>query len=397
MIARRALLGGLTALAACSGLPRMPPAIPAPERDSIAALPGYDRIRFFGDEVSPRASDMVEMIVNRRRASHVRPGKFDILALSGGGSDGAYGAGLLTGWSAQGDRPEFDVVTGISTGALIAPFAFLGPEEDDQIAHLYTSISLDQIVEFAPLKALFGAASLGDSTPLLRLLREQITPEFVARIAQQYQRGRVLLIGTTNLDAQRPVIWDIGAIASSGREDAPELICRVMLASAAIPAAFSPVLFRVTQNGVAGSELHVDGGVTQSIFVTPPGFDTRPIMDRLGVPPEGRALWLIRNASLRPDYDPLPLGVLDIAQRAVSTLIKSQTTGDLFGIQARAKEDGFAFHLAYVPESFDERETAPFDPQYMAALFALGRREAEAGYDWKSSVYPATVNPDAGN
>ncbi|WP_157982184.1 patatin-like phospholipase family protein [Oceanicella sp. SM1341] len=397
MSLRAGLLGAALALTACSGLPRMPPAIPAPAPEGIASLPGYGQIRYFGDQVPPRTPEMIDTFIARRLAARPNPGRFDILALSGGGSDGAYGAGLLAGWSARGDRPEFDVVTGISTGALIAPFAFLGGQEDDEIGALYTSISLDQIVDLAPLGALFGAPSLGDSAPLRALLEREITPEFVARIAAQYRRGRILLIGTTNLDAQRPVIWDIGAIAASGRDDAPELIREVMLASAAIPAAFPPVLFDVTQDGVEGSELHVDGGVTRSIFVTPPGFDARPIMERLGIPPEGRALWLIRNASLRPDYAPLRTRVLDIAQRSVSTLIKSQTTGDLFAIESRARQDGFAFHLAYVPEDFDGHETEPFDRDYMRALFRRGRADALQGYDWHGSVYPGVAEPGAGN
>ena len=309
----------------------------------------------------------------------------DGLVLSGGAEDGAYGAGFLKGWTERGDRPEFDWVTGISTGALIAPFAFLGPEYDDRLARLYRETTSDDIVLLAPLRVLTGASAFGDTAPLRRRLEQEVTPELVAAIARESRRGRVLLVGTTNIDAERHVIWNIGAIAESGREDAPALIRKVLLASASIPGAFPPVTFDVVVDGERRQELHVDGGITHQIYAYPATTPVREVERRLGISPE-KTIWVIRNTKIGPAYQPTGLGVGAIAARSIFTLTKYQGRGDLGVIERLAARDGYDFRLTYVPDDFDAPYEALFDTAYMRALYDVGYEAALGPEPWNDSL-----------
>ena len=229
-------------------------------------MPG---VRFWADEV-PR-NPLAEI---RRRTAHMPPiardakmqdGRkvIDTLALSGGGSDGAFGAGVLAGWTKRGDRPEFQVVTGVSAGAIIAPFAYLGPSEDEKLHTIWTQYKQDEVVTPEIFSGLFGGPALASTGPLQNLIAQYVDRQFLDRIAAQYRRGRVLLVLTTNLDAQRPVVWNMGEIALNRSPAATELFRKVILASAAIPAAFPPVKIEVEAGGRDYDELHVDGGTTR--------------------------------------------------------------------------------------------------------------------------------------
>ncbi len=211
--------------------------------------------------------------------------KISFLAVSGGGSDGAFGAGLLVGWTARGDRPEFDIVTGISTGALTAPFAFLGPRYDPALKHVYTSYSTDQLVRKQPVRGLLGGEALGSNAPIAGVIAGYITEDFLQEVAHEYNRGRRLLIGTTNLDAQRPVIWDMGKIAISGDPGALELFRSILLASAAIPGVFPPVHVKVQAEGQPHEEMHVDGGTTNQVFLLPTQIRSGGMDAKLGIRP----------------------------------------------------------------------------------------------------------------
>ena len=191
--------------------------------------------------------------------------------ISGGGDWGAFGAGVLKGWgNVTGDlaRPQFDVVTGVSTGALIAPFAFLGRAYDSQLAGLFTSYGADQIYESNILSGIFGGKALANSKPLAKLIETYVDASFLRRVAEERTKGRFLLVGTTNLDAQRPVYWDMGKIAQKGDNQALELFRHVLLASASIPGIFPPVLVQVEAGGQVYQEMHVDGGTTREVFFT---------------------------------------------------------------------------------------------------------------------------------
>ncbi|MEM7671035.1 MAG: patatin-like phospholipase family protein, partial [Pseudomonadota bacterium] len=215
MISRLALLAALIVVTACTGTRNFP----APTEDlALVANPaGYENIRFYGQgeqsivdlEIATVRRQFQERIALEGKVPN--DGLYDVLVLSGGGPDGAFGAGLLNGWTQRGDRPEFSLVTGISTGALIAPFAFLGSEYDDDVKRFYTETTTDDIVAFEILGGIFGGAGLTDTTPIRGILERQVTPGFVAEIAREHNKGRRLWVGTSNIDAQRPVIWDVGA------------------------------------------------------------------------------------------------------------------------------------------------------------------------------------------
>ena len=305
------------------------------------------------------------------------------LAISGGGSNGAFGAGLLSGWTEAGDRPEFHVVTGISTGALIAPMAFLGSGYDWMLKEIYTQISTKDILKKkGPLRMIFGDSAV-DSGPLKRIIKKYFTPDMMKEIAAEVKTGRRVLVGTTNLDAKRAMHWRIGDIASSGHPKALELIIDILLASAAIPGAFPPVYFEVEADGAFYDEMHVDGGAASQVIIYPAKFDYRKALDEIGFKGEKR-VFVIRNAKL-PTHKPVKPNILSVSQSSIATLISNQGVGDIYRIYLTAKRDGFDFNLAYIPSEFKEKPKEQFDREYMNKLFDLGYDLAKNGYPWKKA------------
>jgi predicted patatin/cPLA2 family phospholipase len=371
-------------VAGCAAAPDRRNPIPFEAQDH-AAISGIPGARYWGDRPPPgfdRWLDAPEAELKRDYGGIFRT-PHNYLAISGGGANGAFGAGLLVGWSAQGTRPQFTVVTGISTGALIAPFAFLGPRYDPVLRKVYTEISTDDIIERRGLLEIIRNDSLASTEPLRRLIAKYIDDEMIAEFADEHRRGRSLLIGTTNLDAARPVTWSITRIAASGSPRAPDLIRKVILASASIPGFLPPVTIDVEADGKRFEELHVDGGVTSQVFLYPTGLQWKKIIDKLEVP--GRpSLYLIRNSRTVPEFESIHRRILPIMARSVSSLIRTQGIGDISTIYFSTRRDGVAFHLAYVPESFDAVSREPFDQDYMQKLFMLGFKMARKGYPWVS-------------
>jgi predicted acylesterase/phospholipase RssA len=314
------------------------------------------------------------------------------LAISGGGDNGAFGAGLLGGWTKAGTRPTFKLVTGVSTGALIAPFAFLGSAYDEQLKAMYTAISMKDIA--APrwiLSVLYGDA-MADTTPLWNLLKKAITQEMVDAIAAEHEKGRILLVGTTNLDARRPVVWNITKIAASRRPGALELVRKILLASAAIPGTFPPVMIDVESEGKTYEEMHVDGGTAAQVFVYPVGMRLGDLAEEHGAVRE-RTLYVIRNARLDPEWAEVDRRTLPIAMRAIACLIQYQGIGDLYRIYSITQRDSVDYNLAYIPPTFQTPHTADFDPAYMKQLFDFGYQMAEQGTEW-SKEPPILVTRD---
>lgn len=303
------------------------------------------------------------------------------LAISGGGENGAFGAGLLIGWSEAGTRPEFKLVTGVSTGALTAPFAFLGPAYDQQLKEVYTTITAKDVLEKRGMLAALYDDALADNAPLKKLLAKYVTPDMLKAIAAEHAKGRILLIGTTNLDARRGVIWNIGKIAASGSPQALDLVRDILVASAAIPGAFPPTMIDVDVNGTPHQEMHVDGGASAQVFVYPPSLNVAQISSQAGVTRE-RRVYVIRNSRLDPDWADTQRKTLSIAGRAVSSLIQTQGVGDLYRIYATTERDGVDFNLAYIPASFDVPLNEPFEQHYMNELFKLGYELGRSGYPW---------------
>lgn len=367
-----------------------------------AEIPGMYGVRFWADDV-PK-NPIAEI---KRRTAHMPPiarsakhidGRpvIETLALSGGGSDGAFGAGVLAGWTKRGDRPEFEVVTGVSAGAIIAPFAFLGPSEDEKLHVIWTQYKQNEVITTQLLPALFGGPALADTTPLADLIAHYVDREFLDRIAAQYKRGRILMVLTTNLDAQRPVVWNMGEIALSKSPRAIELFRKVILASAAIPAAFPPVKIEVEADGKMYDELHVDGGTTREVFVLPAEAPLQAF-DALYPKPPIRKFFIIKNGKASPEQQVVKPTTLQIASRAISTLIKSQNQGELYHIYRIALDAGADFNFMSVPASFNYTTNQIYDPKYQAALYAEGVREGRKDVWLKTppGQAPITAPPES--
>lgn len=355
-----------------------------------AEIPGIPNARFWPDD-----PESIEAMIKAATASiaaeeaaGVKPDAdgnlppVSFLAVSGGGDDGAFGAGLLVGWTRAGDRPEFKLVTGVSTGALTAPFAFLGPDYDDELKEVYTTITSENIfIQRGILAALFNDG-MADTTPLHETVAKYLTMDFMAAIAKEYAKGRFLLIASTDLDARRPVIWNIGAIASVGTPEALDLIRTILVASAAIPGAFPPVMIDVEVDGKQYQEMHVDGGAMAQAFLYPPQLDVAALSQEMGIVRE-RSAYIIRNARLDPEWASVERQTMSIASRAISSLIQTQGIGDLYRMYLEAQRDGVDYNLAYIGADFDTPKLAEFDPKFMGALFDYGYNLAWRGYPWQ--------------
>ncbi len=302
------------------------------------------------------------------------------LAISGGGDNGAYGAGFINGWTASGTRPQFKGVTGISTGALIAPFAFLGPKYDYVLQRVYTQTSQKDIFKKRGLiKGIFGDG-LADTRPLASVIASYVNQPFLDEIAAEYAKGRVLLIGTTNLDSLEPVIWNMGAIAASKDPGAIKLFRQILLASASIPGAFPPVMIDSSLGGTHYQEMHVDGGTVAQVFLYPPS------LSFAGAPERKRVLYIIRNARMDVEWLSVERRTLSIATRAIASLTRTQGIGDLYRIYTTTQRDGIDFNLTYIPASFNVPHNEEFDTNYMRSLYGVGFEAAKAGYQWQK--YP---------
>jgi predicted acylesterase/phospholipase RssA len=286
------------------------------------------------------------------------------------------------GWTEAGTRPEFTFVTGISTGALTAPFAFLGPDYDDELKEIYTTYSTSDLLEERGLLKILKGDAAASTDPLKELLATYVDEAMMQRLAEEHRRGRQLNIGTTNLDVGRPVVWNVTKIAASGHPRALELIRQIMLASAAIPAAFPPVYIEVERDGLVYDEMHVDGGVTAQVFFYPADVDMGAVLEKLDVQGTPR-LYLIRNSWIEPEFVAVEPRVMAIAGRSVSTLIRAQGIGDMYRLFMLAGRDGIDYNLAYIPDTFHEKPTEEFDAVYMGKLFDLGYDMARDGYPWQ--------------
>ncbi|MGJ0533412.1 MAG: patatin-like phospholipase family protein [Methylocystis sp.] len=367
--------------AACGSLTRID-AVPVADEER-AIVPGLPNIRYWADGDPAAFMTAAGHSLEREQAYLASTGHQGplppayFLAISGGGENGAYGAGLLVGWTKAGTRPVFKGVTGVSTGALTAPFAFLGSAYDDKLKEVYTTLTAKDVLQpRGYLAALFDDA-MADNSPLRKTVAKYFDQAMLDAIAAEHKKGRILVIGTTNLDARRPVIWDIGAIAASGHPRALELVHDVLVASAAIPGAFPPVMIDVEMDGKPYEEMHVDGGASAQVFLYPPQLD----IAKSGIKRD-RVLYVIRNARLDPEWAQVERQVMSIAGRAISSLIQTQGVGDLYQIYLTTQRDGFDYNLAYIPKTFTRTLKEPFETAYMLELFDLGHDLAAAGYKW---------------
>jgi hypothetical protein len=398
------------ALQGCASAPARP-ALPSSPTEPVL-LPGLPAdVRYWADDPSAAFRDWLAVPADAPRdccaALMDRPHHY--LVISSGGVEGAFGAGLLAGWTATGTRPEFQLVTGVSAGAMIAPFAFLGSAYDGALREIYSNYSTNDLVERRGVFESLSGDAVMDTAPLRRLIDRYLGDDEIARIAAEGRRGRKLLIATTHLNAARPVVWDLTKIAASGAVDARGLIGDLILASCSIPGVFPPVRITVEAGGVRFDELHVDGGVTAQLFLGPPGVNWTQVTERLHV--HGRPqVYLVRNAraypwwtALRTQVSPLlersvasesdegdgqmhwkeiEPRVSPILRRSLTSMLRSRGLNDAVQIYVKSHGDELGFNLARIPDDFSEDSTEFVDPLYMRALFERGYAMAADGNPW---------------
>ena len=375
----------MMALSACSGVDRSDQ---APPKDSYKAFypVGFPDTRLIGEPSKDDIDRSIKVFQDNFRVTS-RGGKpLNILALSSGGSDGAFGAGVMNGWTKSGTRPEFDIVTGVSTGSLIAPFAFLGPEFDENLRRLYTETSTNDLILTQFFAGVFKGQSLFNTTPLRKIIQRELSDAVIGRIADAHEAGRRLYIGTTHLDAAEPVIWDIGQIASYRNRPANELVRDLIWASAAIPIAFTPVDITVTDGRSIRRELHVDGGITKQVFAYPPEVPMGKILRRLGLSGRDNRIWLIHNNPVKPAYEAQKTGIITMAGRSIDTLIASQSIGDIKEVAALATRDGFSMRIMLIPQDFYAESNEFFDKAYMQELYEVGEEMGANPTSWSREL-----------
>jgi hypothetical protein len=376
--ARRLLLFGtvLVGLAGCSTATRLDAVLSGAGAVSFLQIPNA---RFDGNDGEALKREIWQSLTREwPRLSNT------MLALSGGQEDGAFGAGLLVGWSEHGSRPQFKIVTGTSTGALAAPFAFLGSEYDWALKKIYTETTPGDVV--ASKRFLLSAVnndSLMDNAPLARSIDKYLDIRILDRISEEYEKGRLLLISTANLDTGKLVIWNIGAIAASGHPRRLDLVRKIVLASAAIPGIFPPVMIDVMLDQAKHQEMHVDGGTVSQVFLYPPSLQLGSILRRDAS--DRPAAYIIRNGRASPTPEKVERKTLSIAGRAVQTMIASNGIGDIYRIYSTTRRDRIDFNLALIGDDFTHPYTVPFDRAYMMKLFEHGLSKGIMGNQWQKA------------
>lgn len=311
---------------------------------------------------------------------------YPVLAVSGGGANGAYGAGLLKGWSKEGSRPAFKIITGVSSGSIIALYAFLGKEYDDSLEDFFTTMSTKDVMKRKNFFSVFFGDSFMSSDPLAKKISSVVDGKLMAKVAGEHKRGRRLFVGTVNLDAQEFVVWDMGALACRGGADSLKMFRKILLASCSLPMTFPPVHFQVSsETGELYDEMHVDGGTIRGVFY----------IDRLTKNMEGAAklfgidpskyrpkIYVLSNAYMSPSRQQVKDSLIDISVRSLDTVVASANNGDIYRLYATAKRRGLDFNLAYIPPDFKPQPKELFDKQDMRRLFDRGYDDAVGGYKW---------------
>jgi len=377
-------------LAGCSTLERVP-AVPSQYDSANVEVVGVPDVRY--DIFTQSGINELVGHFHELQSGYVRQdNSAAFLSISGGGDNGAFTAGLLNGWTKAGNRPNFRLVTGISTGALIAPFAFLGKDYDVTLKDLYTNVTPSDIYRKRNIVEGFFADSLADSAPLYDLISQYVDEDFLKKVAFEYtENRRFLLIGTTNLDSKKPVIWNMGRIAMIGGPQALTLFKKVMLASASIPGVFPPVMLDVEVDGKKYQEMHVDGGANTQAFLYPPAL-TQKLKDENSFDRNiKREAYIIRNADLSPEGEEVRRRTLPIVLKTVGQLIHTQGVGDLYKMYISTQQDNVGYNLAYIEDDFEFPHLEEFDQAYMRALYDYGEKKAKGGYKWFKEPFGLSV------
>lgn len=377
-------------LTACSSIPRQAEPI---GRAADAQIEGFSGIRYLIlSNPEPLREMLRQAFLNESPESYNEQADgsrvYDYLSISGGGSDGAFGAGLLNGWTKIGGRPEFKVVTGVSTGALIAPFAFLGPAYDDKLKQAYTTVDSSRIFITRSLLAALWSESLTDTAPLREMVASFIDEKVLAAIAVENAKGRRLLVASTNLDAEEPVVWDLGAIASSNNPKKLDLFRTVLVASASIPAVFPPTMIEVVVDGKKYDEMHVDGGVFFQSFSIGSLIDLSSTVRAAHQDYTGKVLqrlYVIRNGRVTPDPEQVKRGLSSIAERSILSLFKVSGINDLWRLYLSTIHDEVEFRFISIPPDYKGETEEQFNKAEMIRQYDYGEKMALNGIPWLST------------
>lgn len=381
-------ISALIALSACTELTREAQPLDKPPGE----ISGFELIRYYPlDPHKPQLPDLTEAYNKETPDNYVigADGQpvYSYLAVSGGGSAGAFGSGLLNGWTKQGTRPKFKVVTGVSTGALIAPLAFLGPEYDAKLKEAYTTIDASKVFFVRGLMDWLWQESLTDNAPFKDVIATYVDDKMLELIAAEHAKGRRLYVLTTDLDREQPVCWDMGAIASSRSKDRLELFRQVLLASTSVPAIFPPVFIDVTVDGKKRDEMHVDGGVfMQSFFVgnaidlTKLAAEAHPEWNKRAI----QRLYVIRNGRIDPVSTEMKRGIGSIAGRSIATLMKVSGINDLYRLYLGQVSGELELNYVAFPVGYQPSSTEEFNQEEMIQEYNLGYDTAIKGIPWQS-------------
>ena len=376
----------------CATLPRNPVPLDLLYEAEVVGAPG---VRAWGGEYSQAFQDDFITSVKQEKEhyftnSETGEKRYAALAISGGGSNGAFGAGFLYGWSSTQHRPVFKIVTGISTGALIAPFAFLGSEYDEVLKEVYTTISTNNIVDRLSIFSILAESeSFTRTTPLKALIETYIDLTFLEQIAKAHDEGRRLYIGTTHMDAQRLVIWNMGLISQFGTPEALNLFQKVLLASASIPSAMPPVLINVAVRGQDYDEMHADGGTTTQVFFHGGTINLIEVGKETGIEMDEGAfaqLYILRNGQIAPQPRQISRNLQDISSRALDTMIKTAALNNMYRMYVFSQQEQSQFYYAGIPGDYVSEATEPFDRDEMERLFEIGRQLGASENAWIAGV-----------
>lgn len=378
--ARLVTLLGFLALAGCVSVPRRPP---PPDLINLAAPPGFSPdIRMLTVDRQGYLRSLPAWMANLSKAAQGRP--VNILALSGGGSNAAFGAGALIGLSEAHARPPYQLVTGVSAGALLAPFAFLGPSWDPELRRVFTSGVIETLPRpgvFSMLRSFFFPRGVGGRNALAALVDRTYTTALIDAVGREAAAGRMLIVATTDLDDEETMLWNLGAIAEQGGPAAYKLFRKVLTASASVPGVFPPVMIKVREGGKTYAEMHVDGSVTTPLFIAPLiAVTTDGVDSRLA----GAHVYVIVNGHLGMRPVETPVNTLRVLEASFSAELVYGTRDSVDAVISLARRDHMDFLLTSMPSDYPSGDFLDFHKQHLRQLFDYGQSCAAHGLLWTS-------------
>ena len=346
-----------------------------------AVVVGIPGIRYYTDKPDsfPMArQSLVDSFKDEAKSDYLVDGikTYPVLIIGGGVSNSAYGIGILKGWLKEGSRPVFKIITGYSSGSIIALATFSGKDYEDRLVELFTSISTKDVIKQNGVFSILFGDSVNSSALFAKKIDNIVDEDLMKKVAQEHAKGRRLYVGTSDLDAQGFVIWDMGALASKGGIDAVKMFRKIILASCSFSTMLPPVFFQVEAGGRRYDEMHADGGVIGGIFYIDQlmeGVEFREIRTRV---------YILNCCYMSPHSKQIEDNLTAIISRTIETNGAAKMSGDTYRVYAFAKEKGWDYNLAYIPEDFEPHQKEMFDKQEMQRLFKRGYDDAAVGYKW---------------